>query len=93
MSEEYKSPLNSHGIRCFNSAGMGMKLSSLLHISSAVVLPPNTRQVVRYGQTGMREDLSYPSSLVEQFDLAFANVVRVGGPPDRVARPTVKYVR
>jgi enamine deaminase RidA (YjgF/YER057c/UK114 family) len=74
MSEEYKSPLNDQGIKCFNSAGMGTKLSSLLHISSAVVLAPNARQVVTSGQTGMREDLSYPSSLVEQFDLAFANV-------------------
>ncbi|KAJ5748221.1 uncharacterized protein N7511_009917 [Penicillium nucicola] len=74
MSDEYKSPLNSRGIKCFNSAGMGTKLSTLLHISSAVVLPPNARQVVTSGQTGMREDLSYPPSLVEQFDLAFANV-------------------
>ncbi|KAJ6085072.1 hypothetical protein N7499_004701 [Penicillium canescens] len=45
MSEEYNSPLNTHGIKCFNSAG-----------------------------TGMLEVLSYPSSLFEQFDLAFANV-------------------
>ncbi|OGE54194.1 hypothetical protein PENARI_c006G07078 [Penicillium arizonense] len=74
MSEEYNSPLNTHGIKCFNSAGMGVKLSPLLHISSATVLPPNARLVVTSGQTGMLEDLSYPSSLVEQFDLAFANV-------------------
>lgn len=74
MSEEYLSPLNAHGIKCFNSAGMGTKLSSLLYISSAVVLPINARQVVTSGQTGMREDLTYPSSMIEQYDLAFANV-------------------
>jgi enamine deaminase RidA (YjgF/YER057c/UK114 family) len=71
---EYKSPLNTHAIKCFNSAGMGEKLSPLLHISSATVLPANAHLVVTSGQTGMREDLSYPTSLVEQFDLAFANV-------------------
>lgn len=63
-----------YGIRSFNSAGMGVKLSPLLHISSAVVLPPNACIVVTSGLTGMRDDLTYPSSMLEQFDLAFANV-------------------
>ncbi|KAJ6067765.1 uncharacterized protein N7446_004802 [Penicillium canescens] len=74
MSEEYNSPLNTHGIKCFNSAGVGVKLSPPLAHLLRNCSPPNARLVVTSGQTGMLEDLSYPSSLVEQFDLAFANV-------------------
>lgn len=71
---EYKSPLNTFGIKSFNSPGLGEKLSNLLHISSAVVIPANTRTVVTSGTTGYDENMTYPKDLTEEILLAFANV-------------------
>lgn len=71
---EYKSPLNSFGIKSFNSPGLGEKLSNLLHISSAVVIPANVRTVVTSGTTGYDENMVYPKDLTEEIMNAFANV-------------------
>jgi enamine deaminase RidA (YjgF/YER057c/UK114 family) len=72
---EYLSPLNSHGIKCFNVPGLGEKLSDIFHISSAVVLPSNVRTVVTAGQTGYTADMKLPEDLTEQYVQAFQNVV------------------
>jgi hypothetical protein len=60
---EYKSPLNAFGIMSFNSHGLGEKLSNLLHISSAVIIPSNVRTVVTSGTTGYDENMVYPKDL------------------------------
>ena len=72
---EYISPLNAHGLRCVNSSGLGEKLSTLLHISGAIVIPPNASTVVTSGQTGYSADMTYPSDLIEEVLNAFQNVV------------------
>jgi enamine deaminase RidA (YjgF/YER057c/UK114 family) len=71
---EYKGSLNSSGIKSFNSPGLGEKLSSLLHISSAVTIPANTCTVVTSGTTGYDEHMVYPKDLTEEIMNAFANV-------------------
>lgn len=71
---EYESPLNTHGLRCVNSPGLGEKLSSLLHISGAIVIPPNASTAVTSGQTGYSADMTYPSDLKEEVMNAFQNV-------------------
>lgn len=72
---EYVSPLNTHGIKCFNVPGLGEKLSGTYHISSAVVIPANKRTVVTAGQTGYTADMRLPTDLTEQYVQAFQNVV------------------
>ncbi|KAF2501842.1 endoribonuclease l-psp [Lophium mytilinum] len=72
---EYSSPLNKHGVKCFNVPGLGEKLSDTYHISSAVVLPANMRTVVTAGQTGYTADMKLPTDLTEQYLQAFQNVV------------------
>ena len=71
---EYPSPLNTHGLRCVNSPGLGEKLSGLLHISGAIIIPPNASTVVTSGQTGYSADMTYPSDLKEEVMNAFQNV-------------------
>jgi enamine deaminase RidA (YjgF/YER057c/UK114 family) len=71
---EYASPLNAFGLRCVNSSGLGERLSSLLHISGAVIIPPNASTVVTSGQTGYSTDMTYPSDLKEEVMNAFQNV-------------------
>jgi enamine deaminase RidA (YjgF/YER057c/UK114 family) len=72
--EEYKGPLTTLGLRTVNSLGLGSKLSSLLHISSAVIIPPNTTTVVTSGTTGYTNDMTYPDSIFEEIELCFKNV-------------------
>lgn len=72
--EEYKGPLTALGLRTVNSPGLGSKLSSLLHISSAVIIPPNTTTVVTSGTTGYKSDMTYPSSISEEIELCFKNI-------------------
>lgn len=72
---EYSSPLNAHGVKCFNVPGLGEKLSNIFHISSAVILPSNVRTVVTAGQTGYTPDMTLPEDLTEQYVQAFQNVI------------------
>lgn len=71
---EYKGTLGPYGIKNINAPGLGEKLSDLVHISSAVVIPANTTTVITSGQTGYTQDMVYPSDLKEQILLAFHNV-------------------
>lgn len=71
---EYTSPLNATGIRCYNVPGLGEKISSIFHISSAVVIPANTATVVTSGQTGYNADMKLPTDLTEEVLNAFRNV-------------------
>jgi len=71
---EYESPLNAHGLRCVNSPDLGEKISSLLHISGAIIIPPNASTVVTSGQTGYSANMTYPSDLKEEVMNAFQNV-------------------
>jgi enamine deaminase RidA (YjgF/YER057c/UK114 family) len=72
---EYKGSLNAVGIRSFNAPGLGERLSDLLHIASAVVIPASTRTVVTSGQTGYKPNMTYPEDLTEQIVTAFQNTV------------------
>ncbi|KIM92608.1 hypothetical protein OIDMADRAFT_62413 [Oidiodendron maius Zn] len=71
---EYKTPLNAAGIKAYNVPGLGEKLSSLLHISSAIVLPPNARTVVTSGITGYDSSMNLPTDLTEEVMNAFNSV-------------------
>lgn len=71
---EYASPLNDYGLRCVNSSGLAERLSSLLHISGAIIIPPNSSTVVTSGQTGYSADMTYPSDLKEEVMNAFQSV-------------------
>jgi enamine deaminase RidA (YjgF/YER057c/UK114 family) len=71
---EYKGTLGAFGIKNINAPGLGERLSDLLHISSAVVVPAHTATVVTSGQTGYTQDMVYPSDTKEQILLAFHNV-------------------
>lgn len=71
---EFKAPFNSEGIKAYNVADIGERVSDLLNISSAVVLPANSRLVVCSGNTGFGYDLKLPSDINEQVDQAFKNV-------------------
>jgi len=71
---EYKGPLNALGIQSFNTPGLGEKLSNLLHISGAIIIPSDIRTVVTSGTTGYDENMVYPKDLTEEIMNAFANV-------------------
>ena len=71
---EYASPLNAFGLRCVNGSGLGEKLSSLLHISGAIIIPPNASTVVTSGQVGYSADMTLPSDIKEEVMNAFQNV-------------------
>jgi enamine deaminase RidA (YjgF/YER057c/UK114 family) len=71
---EYKGPLNAHGVKYYNIPGLGVKISNLLHISSAVVIPFNKRTVVISGQTGYDANMELPPTLGEEIMNAFKNV-------------------
>lgn len=71
---EFKGPLNSEGIKAYNVPGIGERVSDLLKISSAVVLPANSRLVVTSGNTGFGDDMKCSTNISEQVDQAFKNV-------------------
>ena len=71
---DYSSPLNAFGLRCVNSSGLGENLSSLLHISGAIVIPPNASTVVTAGTVGYSADMTFPSGFKEEVMNAFQNV-------------------
>lgn len=71
---EYKSPLNAYGLKAINTPGLGEKLSDLLHISSAIIVPANTATVITSGQTGYNADMEYPSDLGEEVMNAFQSI-------------------
>jgi enamine deaminase RidA (YjgF/YER057c/UK114 family) len=71
---EYKGTLGQFGIKNINAPGLGERLSDLLHISSAVIIPAATTTVMTSGHTGYTQDMEYPSDIMEQILLAFHNV-------------------
>lgn len=70
---EYKGSLEKVGVKTINSPGLGEKLSDLLHISSAVVVPASSKIVITSGTTGYNANMEYPTDLNEQVLLAFEN--------------------
>lgn len=71
---EYKGTLGRFDIKNINAPGLGERLSDLLHLSSAVIIPANTTTVMTSGHTGFTQDMEYPSDVKEQILLAFHNV-------------------
>lgn len=71
---EYKSPLNAYGLKVINTPGLGEKLSDLLHISSAIIVPGSTATVITSGQTGYNANMQYPSDLGEEIMNAFQSI-------------------
>lgn len=73
MPEYTESSFISQGVRAFNPFGHLASLADELHLSQAVVLPPNIHLVVTSGQCGFRDDFSLPEDITEQVMLAFEN--------------------
>jgi len=83
---EYTSPLNKHGLRCFNAPGIGEVFGAAYHISSCISIPPTSNIYETCGITGFKsEKLDYPSDLTEEITKAFQNVedaLKAGGVED-----------